>query len=246
MMHRFYCPHPDSGRLDPSESHHARSVLRVKAGDRCTVFDGRGKELQAEVTEVGKHQLCFSVVSSHQSKPLPFSIHLVQALTKGRSWSLILEKSTELGVSSISPVLSDRSVTRIGAEDTVKHEKWRQEIITACKQSGRNYLPRLSPVTRIEKLTDPSLTQYTPKFIASLQPDALPLKLALERVMESELQQDITIAVGPEGDFSPAELGQFRAMGYQPVSLGPNVLRAETAAIYLCAVLFYEMQHRFA
>ncbi|MEM6884668.1 MAG: RsmE family RNA methyltransferase [Verrucomicrobiota bacterium] len=243
-MHRFYCPDPESGLLDAAESHHARSVLRIKVGERCAVFDGKGKEVQAKVTEVGKHQLSFNVLSCQQSQPLPFSIHLIQALTKGKSWSLILEKSTELGVSSILPVLSDRSVTRISPEDSGKQEKWRQEIIAACKQSGRNYLPRLSPVTTISQLDGCLPAPEAPKFIASLQPGALPLGQALDQALASGAHTDITIAVGPEGDFSPAELGEFHAEGYQPVTLGPNVLRAETAAIYLCAVLFHEMQHR--
>jgi len=243
-MHRFYCPDPDSGRLDPSESHHARSVLRIKEGDRCAIFDGKGKELQADVTHVGKHQLTFRELSAQYSKPLPFSIHLAQALTKGKSWGLILEKSTELGVTSILPVLSDRSVTRVQPEETHKQSKWKQEIIAACKQSGRNYLPHLSPITTVSRLNEALPVPQAPKLIASLQPGALPLSLALDQAMATETQSDITIAVGPEGDFSPAELGQFQAEGYQPVTLGPNVLRAETAAIYLCAVLFHEMQRR--
>jgi len=244
-MHRFYCPNPDSGRLDQTESHHARTVLRIQAGDHCTVFDGKGREVHAAVSEVGKHQLTFTTLSSQQSDPLPFSIHLVQALTKGKSWSLILEKSTELGVSSIFPVLSDRSVTRVDSTDVNKQEKWRQEIIAACKQSGRNYLPSLSPVCTADKLSNLLPAPDAPKFIASLQPGALSLGKALDQAMGSGTYRDITIAVGPEGDFSPAELGQFQAEGYQPITLGPNVLRAETATIYLCAVLFHEMQQRF-
>ena len=243
-MHRFYCPDPDGGRLDPAESHHARSVLRVKEGDRCTIFDGKGKELQAEVTQVGKHQVTFHKLSSQNSAPLPFSIHLAQALTKGKSWSLILEKSTELGVASILPVLSDRSVTRVRPEETGKQTKWRQEIIAACKQSGRNHLPLLTPITTVSQLSDALPAPQAPKLIASLQPGALPLSFALDQAMAAEAHTEITIAVGPEGDFSPAELGQFQAEGYVPVTLGPNVLRAETAAIYLCAVLFHEMQRR--
>lgn len=244
-MHRFYCPNPDQGRLDASESHHARSVLRVKAGDRCSVFDGKGREIQAEISEVGKHQLSYRILSSEQSSPLPFSIHLVQALTKGKSWSLILEKSTELGVASILPVLSERSVTRVAPEDHNKQDKWRQEIVAACKQSGRNYLPELYSVSTVESMPSLCAADTTPKLIASLQPGALPLDQALDQVMPSDPQPDLIIAVGPEGDFSPAELGYFQAAGYQPVSLGSNVLRAETAAIYLCSVLHHEMQKRF-
>ncbi len=246
-MPRFYCPDPDSGRLDASESHHARSVLRIRAGEHCTVFDGKGREIHAEVTEVGKHQLTYTIISSHQTAPLPFSIHLAQALTKNKSWSLILEKSTELGVSSIIPILSDRSVTRVSPEDKGKQEKWQQEIIAACKQSGRNFLPQLTTVSTMANLHKQLPAPEAPRLIASLQPGALPLGDALDQLFDASSQsehRDITIAVGPEGDFSPAELGQFRAEGYQPVTLGPNVLRAETAAIYLCAVLFHEMQKR--
>jgi 16S rRNA (uracil1498-N3)-methyltransferase len=251
-MHRFYCPDPDGGRLDQSESRHARTVLRIREGEHCAVFNGRGREVHAEITEVGKHEVLFRTITSSQSPQPRFSIHLAQALTKNKSWSLILEKSTELGVSSILPVLSDRSVTRVSASDSSKQEKWQQEIISACKQCGRNYLPVLQPVRPVDQLHEHLPNPQAPKLIASLQPGALPLSEALDRMLDAEgdpnplCLPEIIVAVGPEGDFSPAELGQFRANGYQPVTLGPNVLRAETAAIYLCAALFHEMHRRFS
>lgn len=241
-MHRFYHPDPDQGRLDAGESRHARTVLRTKAGDHCAVFDGKGREVHAEIISVTRHEVCFRALSS-RFEPEPVTpIHLVQALTKGKSWSLVLEKATELGVTSIHPVLSDRSVSRPHInKGTEKDEKWRQEIIAACKQSGRSRLPRLAPLRSVSAFietrqpADPGL-----KLIASLQPGSVPLQTAIREARDSGPVPSATIVVGPEGDFTPGEINRFLSSDYRPVSLGSQVLRAETAGIFLCSVLHYE------
>ncbi|MEM6820469.1 MAG: RsmE family RNA methyltransferase [Verrucomicrobiota bacterium] len=241
-MHRFYCPDLDGGQLNETESHHAFSVLRIRKGDICSIFDGKGQEIQAEVTQINRHMLRFQKKSSQTSPTLPFRIHLAQALCKNKAWDLILEKSTELGVHQIHPILSDRSVTRIKPTDSSKPTKWRQELIAACKQSGRNWLPQLAPIETVESFIKSKHHIEGLNLIASLQPDAQSLADVLdEELPELAMPKSVTVLVGPEGDFSPSEIGLFRGAGYRPVSLGPNVLRAETASLFICSVLYHEL-----
>lgn len=225
--------------MDAHEAHHAANVLRLKAGDHCVVFNGEGVELKVEVTSVSSDQIHYRVISRHVTPPLPCALHLVQAVTKGKAMDLILQKTTELGVGSIRPVLSDRSISRPdGDKAGAKAEKWRQCVLEACKQCGRNRIPDVQEARSVEGLIDSVSSFEGPRLIASLQPDARPLR---EYLRTDELsKEEILYVVGPEGDFTPAEIGKFRSAGFQPVSLGPNVLRAETAAIYLTGILAYE------
>ncbi|MGF1678054.1 MAG: RsmE family RNA methyltransferase [Candidatus Methylacidiphilales bacterium] len=240
-MHRFYCPDLDAGRLVDSENHHAQHVLRIRQGDLISLFDGVGREATAEVSRISKYETLFSIVSSHQSPPPDYSIHLWAAITKAKSWSLVLEKATELGVTSITPLLSERSIVRADEEDHSKVEKWKQEIIAACKQCGRNHLPVLNPLITVNSAVQ-SIPQDHLHVLASLQPGARSLRSTLLTSFKSAKTPSVTAAVGPEGDFSPVELGVFLSAGFVPVTLGSNVLRAETAALYLCAVLSHEIQ----
>ncbi len=243
-LHRFFCPDPESGELTASEAHHAATVLRMKPGDHCVAFNGEGTEVKVELTSVAPERISYRILSRHITPPLPCTLHLVQAVTKGKAMDLILQKTTELGVGSIRPVLSDRSVSRPEGEKAgSKAEKWRQCVLEACKQCGRNRIPEVHEAMSVESLIDSVRSFRGPRLIASLQPDTLPLRELLMKERKEGVSGEggeVLYVVGPEGDFTPSEIGQFRSAGFQPVSLGPNILRAETAAIYLTGILAYE------
>jgi 16S rRNA (uracil1498-N3)-methyltransferase len=238
-LHRFFCPDPEAGELSAAEAHHAATVLRLKPGNQCVVFNGEGMELKVELTEVRPDRVAYRTISRHITPPLPCTLHLVQAVTKNKAMDLILQKTTELGVGSIYPVFSDRSVSRVeGDRADSKSEKWRQCVLEACKQCGRNRIPEVHEPANVDGFIDSTRSFAGLRLIASLQPDARELKEFLRQ--ENLSEQEILYVVGPEGDFTPAEIGKFRSAGFQPVSLGPNILRAETAAIFLTGVLGYE------
>ncbi|MEO0454678.1 MAG: RsmE family RNA methyltransferase [Verrucomicrobiota bacterium] len=237
---RFYCADPDLGCFDGAEAHHASSVLRLRAGNQCVVFNGEGMELKAEILEITGKSVIYKPISRHLTPPLPSSLHLIQAVPKGKAMDLILQKTTELGVGSIHPVTSDRSVSRIG-EDNADHkiDKWQSTILEACKQCGRNLVPEVTVPYSVDGLIDSLLPVKGLCLIASLQPDAKPLKTVLDE--NGRDHDDVYYVIGPEGDFTPAEIGKFRSAGFIPVSLGPNILRTETAAIFLTGILGYEL-----
>lgn len=242
-MHRFYCPSFDQGYLSEEESRHASSVLRLKEGESCSLFDGKGKEAKAQITLVEKKRVEFTVITAQQTVSAPFRLHLGQAIAKNKAMDLIVQKTTELGVSVLHPILSDRSVVQIeGEKSNAKQEKWKQQVIEACKQCGQNHLPEVKVPLGVQDFLNEQRGFKGLKLIASLQPDAKPLRHTLNEVRGEKALDEVMVLVGPEGDFTPAEMGVIRSEGFLPVSLGSNVLRTETAALYLTSVLLYEMQ----
>lgn len=243
-MHRFYCPHIESATLGPEETHHALHVLRLTEGETVSVFNGRGKECNARLGKPAKDHIPFKVVQSAQAPEPAHRLTLGQAIPKGKAMELILQKTTELGISRIWPILSDRSVVQLDGEKSgAKQEKWQQLAIEACKQCGQNWMPEVKPALSLSEL----LSQAPParlKIIASLQPEARPLGEVLAEARTAGTLSDVIFLVGPEGDFTPAEIGKARSAGYLPVSLGPTILRSETAAIFMTSVILYEMQRK--
>src|SRR5262245_48549535 len=148
-MPRFYIPphswNPDKLALDAGETHHALDVLRMKAGDRATVFNGQGAEATVEFAAVDKGRITLKKISGAKSSPLSCQITLGQAIPKGKNMDLIVEKATELGAATIVPLLSERTVVRGDVDELVaKRDKWHRVAIEAAKQCGQNWLPTVA------------------------------------------------------------------------------------------------------
>jgi 16S rRNA (uracil1498-N3)-methyltransferase len=242
-MHRFFSPQIDQGTLSPEESHHALSVLRLQTGDALTVFDGKGREGRATVSTAEKNVLHYRVQTTHQSPAPPFQLRLGQAVPKGKAMEFILQKGTELGLPTLYPLLSDRSVVQLDGEKAeTKAAKWGQIALEACKQCGQNWLPEIHSPQTVAQFIDAQKSWGGLKLVASLQPDARPLHAVIAESRQTGSWNNVTVLIGPEGDFTPSEIGTFRSAGYLPVSLGPTILRTETAALFTLGVLLYELQ----
>jgi 16S rRNA (uracil1498-N3)-methyltransferase len=172
-------------------------------------------------------------------------ITLGQAIPKGKNMELIVQKATELGAAGIVPLLSERTVVALGAEEaSKKQEKWQRTAVEACKQSGQNWLPEVSLPQTVEKFisSGPSADLL---LIASLQPASRGIKEILAEATElagGDRPASALVLIGPEGDFTPSETNQALTAGFLPLTLGPIVLRTETAAIYSLSVLAHELQ----
>jgi 16S rRNA (uracil1498-N3)-methyltransferase len=242
-MHRFHLPpaqwNAPSPALDESESHHALDVLRLGSGDRAVIFDGEGSEATAQITAVEGRHVHLRILQKTRTQPLPCAITLAQAVPKGKNMELIIQKAVELGAARIAPLLSDRTVVQLDAADAKKKAvKWREIALEACKQCGQNRIPEILP-PRAPKAFFESGERFDLMLVASLQPDARKIKDVLAELPQPP--QSVCILVGPEGDFTPAELALARGNGCQPVTLGPIILRTETAAIYCLSVLAHEL-----
>jgi len=248
-MHRFFIPpeecHNTPLRLSAQESKHARSVLRLREGDRVVVLNGAGKELLCQAAEVRNDSTTLNIIQENSVPPLPFEITLYQAVAKGKAMDFIVQKATELGAHRIVPVLSDRSVPDWDdAKTAAKVEKWRNICVESIKQCGSAWLPKLElPMKPKEALAD--ARQCDLSLIATLQPDAKHPREHIDAhaAEHGQAPNKLAIWVGPEGDYTPAEINTIRTAAL-PITLGPLVLRSETAAIYCLAVLNYELQTR--
>ncbi len=247
-MHRFYLE-PNEWNAGPlvlsgAEAHHARNVLRLQPGDKAVLFDGRGREMTAEIVADESSRLELRKLHEATFPPLPCRITLGQAIPKGKNMDLIVQKAVEIGAAEIAPLISDRTVVHLDEEAAAqKQTKWQTVALEAAKQCGQNWLPE---VRRPQKLAQffAQAPRFDLQLIGSLQASALHLKKILaEYATEHGGARPVSVLmlIGPEGDFTPAELALAHSHGCRPITLGPIILRVETAAIYCLSVLSYEL-----
>jgi len=246
-MHRFYISpenwNPDAPALTGSEAHHARDVLRMKPAEKLVLFNGRGREITAEIVDLSGAGIQLRKLHEAETPALRSRIILGQAIPKGKNMDLIVQKAVEIGAAEIAPIISDRTVVQVDLESAAqKHAKWQQIAIEAAKQCGQNWLPQVHAPRRLGDFFLASTT-FDLRLIGSLQPDAQHLKEILADYSNEHrrLPGSVLMLIGPEGDFTPAELALARHHGCRPITLGPIILRVETAAIYCLSVLSYEL-----
>jgi 16S rRNA (uracil1498-N3)-methyltransferase len=246
-MHRFYLENwnPDALSLRGSEAHHARDVLRMKRGDRAVLFNGRGREITAEIVDLAKGEIRLRKLHESETPQLRCRMTLGQAIPKRKNMDLIVQKAVEIGAAEIAPLISERTIVDLDQKEAEqKREKWQQVAIEAAKQCGQNWLPQIHAPQKLKDFfanASPARTDL--RLIGSLQPDAVHLKKILSDYVEQhrDRPKSVLMMVGPEGDFTPAELALAKTHGCLPITLGPIILRVETAAIYCLSVLSYEL-----
>lgn len=246
-MHRFHLP-PERCRgetlqLDGREAHHAVQVLRLQRGGEVTVLDGAGSVFLCAVENVTKHAVALKVLNKTLSPSPRSHLSLFVAIPKGKIIEDIIQKAVELGAQRIVPLLTERVVTHLDAEDAEqKREKWQQVAVEAIKQSGAAWLPKVEkPVALNEFLAGGEKPELM--LVGSLQTERRHPRLWLEefKKQHGRLPKSAGVWIGPEGDFTLAELQAIEVAGAKPVTLGILTLRVETAAIYCLSFLGYEL-----
>jgi 16S rRNA (uracil1498-N3)-methyltransferase len=236
-MARFFLP-PNawggSPALTGDEARHLSQVLRGKAGERITVFDGRGRRAAATVLSISKDHIPLELGEQVESRKTGPAIILAQAIPKGKNMDFIVQKAVELGVSAIQPLVTSNTVVQPGDG---KSEKWRRVALEACKQCGQDTLPEIAEPLPFDRWIAPPSSDGDMRVIASLADGSQPLKDILRR---NEAPESVTYLVGPEGDFTPQETRSALDHGFLPASLGGIVLRVETATLCGLAILKYE------
>jgi 16S rRNA (uracil1498-N3)-methyltransferase len=246
-MHRFYISpenwNPDALSLGGAEAHHARDVLRMKPGERAVLFNGCGREITAEVIDLAGGEVRLRRLQETETAPLRCRITLGQAIPKGKNMDLIVQKAVEIGAAEIAPLISERTIVDLGPKEAEqKNAKWQQVAIEAAKQCGQNWIPHVHAPQKLKDFFSHA-GSFDLRLIGSLQPDAIHLKKILADYAERHRHrpENVLMLVGPEGDFTPAELALAKTHGCLPITLGPIILRVETAAIYCLSVLSYEL-----
>ena len=245
-MHTFYVPPPQihvhTAVITDSEHHHLRNVLRITPGANVRIIDGQGNVYIAEVLRTGtKRSASEARILSHEFHPsVSPSITLFQALPKNDKMELILQKTTEIGVTQIVPL---RTAYALQKPNPNRSERWHRVIISATKQCKRAWLPELcDPQSFQESLTQ--LDHFSLRLFLNPDPNQASSHTQHIRKVLQKASQPTTIAlfVGPEGGFSDQEITAAIENGCTPVTLGRNILRTETAAIVAVAAIAYEYQ----
>ncbi len=235
MLPRFFVPDglaPGATVDLPAEaSHHAMRVLRLDEGDAVALFDDRGGEWRARLLRAGPALRAALETFDAVDRVPPLTVNLVQGVPAADKMDWIVQKTTELGVATIRPVAAKRSVVKLSGERLERRGRhWQQVAVAACEQCGRNRVPVVAPLL--------DLPQYL-----GLAPQENEVRLLLAPGAERPLREmvrpagPVTLLVGPEGGFDEGEMRAAMTAGFSPLSLGPRVLRTETAGVAALAAI---------
>ena len=218
--------------LEGDAARYLGRVLRLRIGDAITVFDGSGPEWSATIQGMTKDTATLLIGDSHEAgTESRLKIHLVQGISRGERMDYVVQKATELGVKRISPVLTEYGVVKLDGDRAAKRrEHWQGVAASACEQSGRTRLPLVDAPLTLKEWFGAKPADADVDLI--LRPGAVK---ALSGIAAPTTK--VCILIGPEGGFSPTEYEDAEIAGFQSVSLGPRVLRTETAAVAALAVL---------
>ena len=207
--------------LEHSSSHHLLKVLRKKEGDKIILFDGKGNSCLGVITLISRSKLELEIIDVFErTLRSGVDINLGQSLIKSDPLHLVIQKGTELGIVSFSPLITDHSVVRIKATKN-RNLKWNLIARNACEQCGENWLPTIA---------DPiDLDQWASTVKSNLKIVLYPN--ADNKISDLEYKDSVSLAIGPEGDFTNYEVDSLTEKGFIPVTIGKRILRAETAAI---------------
>lgn len=221
--------------LNGQDVSHIRTVLRLQEGNRIQVLDGLGNRYCVQLTEVNAREVRGRVESKEDFQTeSPLEVHMGMALLKGNKFDPVLRKSVELGVSQVSPLKTDRSVIKVlHTEAEKKTARWQKIAREAARQSGRSHLPKVSPnIQSVEEFCR-AVRDTEIKLVFWEEEEAC----RLSDVSTANPPQSIAFLSGPEGGFSLAEIKTARQYGFQSITLGPRILRAETAPIVILSLL---------
>ncbi len=231
----------DIASINKQEARHMKKVLRLKTGDEVILFDGSGHEYQAILMDEQKNGLLARISeTSLKEDPPEISLCLIQGIAKGDKMDSIIQKASEIGVAAIYPLWSERSIVRLQGDSAEKKViRWQHIAREACKQCRRNLVPLVKPLIKINSIYE--------------EIGDLPAVMLYENEMDNGLRQVLNnikdqvaaqgklfLIVGPEGGFSEAEVKTAAKHGVNMVSLGPRILRTETAGIVASSIILYE------
>lgn len=233
--HRFYQPGVYQAgailALNEKNTNHIERVLRLKEGENISLFNGKNQHCVAQLVTVGRKKVEVTlgeVVIDNKESPL--NIHLIQALSKGERFDLVVQKAVELGVHQLTPVLSQRNVVKLDKQrQAKKYQHWQGIIESASEQCGRNVLMQLNPIMTLTEC----IHGLKPSVRLMLDPYSNQTLISLEK----PLHKQVSILIGPEGGFTNEEVELAKKSDFLPITFGRRILRTETAAIASCAVI---------
>lgn len=245
-MQRFFLP-PESFQgqqiVFPDDlAHQISHVLRMQSGQKVIVLDNAGSAYTVQLDQVAQKSVNGWVEKKELVNGEPSTaVKLYLCLTQREKFEWILQKCTEIGVAEFVPVISSRSLVQNQKDETKKMERWERIIREAAEQSGRGTLPRLSAARQFEQAVYAEEDAKALKLIPSVKERSQNLKQVMQSFKPESSVNQISVIIGPEGGFSENEVENAERAGYLPITLGPRVLRMETAAMTVTALILYEL-----
>ena len=239
-MNRFYLPPEriteDLVTFTPEQRKQLRNVLRLQPGSRVSVFDGSGAEYLAEIASLDDREATAVIIStSRPDTEPPLRLTLIQGIPKGEKIDLILQKCTEIGVARFLIAETERSITHIPpAKVPDRLDRWRSIVREAAEQSGRVLLPTVEGVLTFKQALTEAQTHAHALIADPTAAEFFEIQCSM-----LDIRCSIAVLIGPEGGFTPKELDSARSAGITPVSLGPRILRTETAAVVASALAVF-------
>jgi len=231
-MPRIFVPQDQLPFITGSDVHYLKDVLRIKPGDEIEILDGSGTIYSAKINNIQKDKIKLDIIRSSKSETEPkVEITLAQSLPKAKKMDFIIQKCTELDVSEIIPVITERSISK--GEKTAR---WQKIAIEAAEQSGRASIPKVASLIDFK-----SLLKKAKEFDLALIPWEMEKTNRLKTILQKSSFRNIIMLIGPEGGFSSQEIAEAKTAGFIPISLGKRILRAETAGMAMLSMMMYEL-----
>ncbi|WP_017414426.1 16S rRNA (uracil(1498)-N(3))-methyltransferase [Clostridium tunisiense] len=243
-MHKFFILkeniHGDNCIIEGEDVKHIYKVLRLESGDKININDGEGTEYLGEVQDVNKKEVKVKLLEKVElNNESNLKVHLYQGMPKSAKMDLIVQKCTELGISKITPIITERVVVKSELSEFKKVDRWNRIALEACKQSKRSLIPIINTPIEFEELLQ-DLKEYDLIIVPYENAQGQGIRYVVNEVRNKEIK-DVAIIIGPEGGFEESEIQSFKDLGAYIVTLGPRILRTETAGFTALSLLMYEL-----
>ncbi|GAA0181930.1 16S rRNA (uracil(1498)-N(3))-methyltransferase [Clostridium sediminicola] len=244
-MHKFFVNesnvYDDYAEITGDDVKHIYKVLRLKPEDKVYINNCNGKEFLGEITEVSKQNVSVKILEEVElNNESPIDVYLFQGLPKSSKLELIIQKGTELGLKEITPIITNRVLSAIKNIDNErkKIERWNKIALEACKQCKRTLIPKINEITEFDKSVD-----LLKEMDLVLVPYENAEKFGIKKVindLDKEIKK-IGIVIGPEGGFEEEEIDMLKNIEAKIITLGPRILRTETAGLVAASLIMYEL-----
>jgi len=243
-MHKFFVPKGnidgDNAIIDGEDVKHIYRVLRLQVGDKVSVNNCEGIEYIGQITSIDKKEVNINLLEENSiNNESPVEVYLFQGLPKSTKMDLIVQKNTELGVKEITPIITKRVVVKTELKEFKKVDRWNKIALEASKQSKRSLVPKINVPIEFEQLLE-ELTHMDLVVVPYENQEGYGIK-KLTRSIEKKNINKVAIIIGPEGGFEENEISKLKEIGAEIVTLGPRILRTETAGFVCLSLIMYEL-----
>lgn len=243
-MHKFFVSkdkiHGNNCTIEGEDVKHIYKVLRLIEGDKISINDGEGNEYLGEIKEVSKKEVIVELLEKMElNNESNLKVHLYQGMPKSTKMDLIVQKCTELGISGVTPIITERVVVKSEISEFRKVDRWNRIALEACKQSKRSLIPTINTPIEYEELLS-TLKNFDLVIVPYENQEGQGIRYVANEVRNREIKS-VAIIIGPEGGFEEREIQEFKQLGAFVVTLGPRILRTETAGLVALSLLMYEL-----